>query len=117
MPVGGALVLMGDVEHLRFAEIVADQLQSDRQAPGIEAARQAHARQACQVGGNGVEVVQIHFDRVVGFLDELERSTKNGKGEDVVADLERFVEVVGYQAADFLRLQKKNNKETKREHI
>src|SRR3569832_2990093 len=105
MPVGGAMVLVGDVEHLRFAEIVADQLQSDRQAPGIEAARQAHARQACQVGGNGVEVVQVHLDRVVGFLDELESSTGRGGAEDVVVVFVCFVVVVGVLVSVFLRLQ------------
>src|SRR5476649_2045592 len=54
VPVGRQLVLVGDVEQLGFAEVVADDLQSDRAIRVLvalaEAARNRHAGQAGQAG-------------------------------------------------------------------
>src|SRR5262245_11131241 len=57
MPVGRLLVLVRDVQHARFREVVAHDLQADRQALPVEAARDRHAREPRQVGGRGEDVV------------------------------------------------------------
>ena len=53
VPVGRLLEAMRDVQQLRFGEVVADELQADRQSAGVEAARDRHAGQAGQVRRRG----------------------------------------------------------------
>src|SRR5688500_2091384 len=49
MPIGIQLVLVRNVQHLRLAEVVADDLQPDRESFGIEAAGDRHAGKPRQV--------------------------------------------------------------------
>src|ERR1019366_9614582 len=49
MPVGRLLILMRDIQHLRFAEIIADDLQSDRMIVGAEPRGNRHARQPREI--------------------------------------------------------------------
>ena len=71
MPIRRQLILMRNVQHSRLGEIVADDLQPDRQLIG-KAGRHAHAGQAGEVDGDGIDVFQVHGDRIVGFFTGLE---------------------------------------------
>lgn len=83
MPVGNLLVLVRDVEQTGFAEVGPQQLHAQRQTVG-KPGGQGNARNACQVGGNGVDVGQVEADRVVDFLADLERRGRRGRAEDDV---------------------------------
>src|SRR5579859_8220034 len=73
MPIGRQLILVRDTKQLRFLEIVRHELQSDRAVLRAEAAGEAHSRDTGQTTWNGVEVRQVHGNRVGGFLAESER--------------------------------------------
>src|SRR5258708_144931 len=105
MPVGHLLILMRDVEQLRFAEIVALDLQTDRQTAPIEAAGNRDGGRAGQVAGDGEDVVQIHLYRVVGLGADLERGRGRRRAYGDGAFSVRALAVVGDQPADLLRLQ------------
>src|SRR5205823_14122260 len=66
---GGA----GDAEQRLFVERSADQLQADGPFPRIETTGDGDARKPGQVGRDGVDVVQVHRERVVQLLAQLER--------------------------------------------
>ena len=72
MPVRRLLELVRHTQHFRLGEIIADNMQPDRQSAVAKAARDGHRRQAGQVGGNGVNIVQIHLHRIGGFGADLE---------------------------------------------
>ena len=48
-----------------------------------------------QVGGDGVDVVHVHLQRVIGHLADLERRAGRCRAEDRIARLERGVKVPG----------------------
>src|SRR5688572_5096264 len=73
VPVGRELVLVRDAQHPRLGEIVADDLQPHRQPLLAEAAGNRQPRQSREVGGNSVDVVQVHLHRVGRLLAQLER--------------------------------------------
>src|SRR5580658_9770892 len=55
-------------EQRLLRERPADQLQAERQALCIEAARHRNARQACHVHRHREDVVEIHLDRIGAAL-------------------------------------------------
>ena len=63
-------------------------MEADRQAAGGEAAGERNAANPGQVGADGVEVNQVHRDRVVGLLAQLE----GGRGRDRAADQVNLLE-------------------------
>ena len=73
MPVGRQLILVRDIQHARFVEIIADDLQAHGHVVRAEAARNRHAGQPGEVHRDGVDVGQIHLYRVVVFFSEVER--------------------------------------------
>src|SRR5471032_955433 len=113
VPVGRQLILVRDVQQLGFAEVVTDDLQSDR-ALGVllalaEAARDRHAGQAGQAGRQREDIGQVVGHRVVGLVAEVPRDGRRDRSHDDVADRVRAVqhrlEILRDQAADFLRFQ------------
>ena len=72
MPVGCLLISVRDIEQLCFAEIVADQLQTRRQVAG-ETTWNRHSRQSGEVDGNGIDVREVHLDRISRFFAKIER--------------------------------------------
>ena len=75
VPVGHLLILVRDVQQLRFAEIVALQLHPDGQSATVEAAGYRQRRCTGEVGGDRENVVEVHLHRVVGLGAQLEGRT------------------------------------------
>ncbi|MPM22387.1 hypothetical protein SDC9_68839 [bioreactor metagenome] len=104
MEVRRLLQLVRRVEQLRFAKVIADELQAHGHATFAKTGGHAHAGQTGQRGGQGVDVGQIVGERVALAAELPGHGGRGGAGDDV-AFLERGLEVVGDHAADFLRLQ------------
>ena len=62
-----------DAEDRRLAHRAADELQADRQPFGGQPAGHADARQSGQVDADGEDVRQIHLQRILGPVAQLER--------------------------------------------
>ena len=104
------------VEHHLLVELVADQVQAERQALPVEPARDAHRRQAGEARRDREHVVQIHRQRV-GRLADAERGRGRGRGQDHVALLERLAEILLDQRAHLLRLGEIGVVEAGRQHV
>ena len=72
MPGGGLLVGVGDAEHDFLAPFGADDLEADGELVGGEAAGDGDAADAGEVDGDGEDVGEIHLERVLCPLAELE---------------------------------------------
>ena len=80
-------------------------LDAGRQAVLVgQAARHRDAGHAREVGGDGRQVVEVHRQRVVELLAELERRRRRGRREQHVGVGERLREVLADQRAHLLRL-------------
>ena len=104
VPVGGELELMRRAEQLRLREVRSDELQSHRQ-PVDEAARRRHAGQSREIRADGVDVVQIHGDRIVDLGADGEGRSRCRRPREQIHFLECGAKIVGDQAAHALRLQ------------
>ena len=63
---------MSKIEQKRFGPGVADELEADGEALGIEAAGDADGGDAGEVCGHGVHVVEVHGERVGGLFAKAE---------------------------------------------
>ena len=84
-------------EEQRLREVRADELRADREVLALgrhDAARDDEPRDAGEVEGAREDVAQVHLERVVHLLAELERRGRGGRAEQDVARLERLVEVL-----------------------
>src|SRR5260221_13969429 len=95
---------MGDVEHLRFAEVVSDDVQTHRKIVLSETARDRHPGQSGEFDGDRIDVVQVHLHRVRGLGADLESHRGRSRAYDDVALFESRREVVRYQPPYLLRL-------------
>src|SRR3990172_1730919 len=68
VPVCRLLVGVCHLEDGRLVEGLPDELEPDRQASPCEPARDRHAGQARQVGGDREDVREVHLERVLGLL-------------------------------------------------
>src|SRR3569832_946332 len=100
VPVRDLLILVRDVEQPRLVEIIADELQTHR-ALADEAGRDGHAGQPRHVHRDGVDVGEIHGDRIAALLADVEGDGGRGRPRDHV-DL---FEGVADELAQLLRLQ------------
>jgi len=85
-------------------KVIPDNLQPHGQ-PAHRGDGDGHARQAGEVGGNRVDVVQVHGHRVVGLGAEWEGGGRAGGAQDDVHLLEGAAEVVADEVADLLGLE------------
>ena len=108
---------MRDVEHPRFAEVVPDDVQTHRKIVLPEPARDRHRGQPGEVGGDRIDVVQVHLHRVRGLGADFEGDRGRGRPHDEVALLERRHEVVCDQPTDLLRLEVVGVVVAVREHV
>ena len=95
MPLRRLLILVSGIQQLAFREVRPDELQTLGQPMQITAG-QRQTRQVSRVRADGIDIVQIHGDRIIHFRTPVEGQ---------IHLLERRSEVVGDEAADFLRLQ------------
>src|SRR5207244_1278128 len=68
VPIGRLLILVREVEDLRFAKVMALNQHADGQSLRIETAGNRNSRRTGQVACDGEDVVQVHLDRVVGLV-------------------------------------------------
>ena len=66
MPVGGLLVLVSGIKNACFIKVVANNLQTDGFVI-YHTAGDRHAGQACQVGGDGIDIFQVHSHWIITF--------------------------------------------------
>lgn len=59
-----ALVSIACADDIFLFEAVTDQLQADGKPLFIFSARNRHARKACQIYGNRIDIAQIHLERI-----------------------------------------------------
>ena len=90
------------VEHALFVEGLADDLQAERQPFAVEPGRHRHGRKARKAGGHGEDVVEVHRQRVVELLAELERRRRRRGRDEHVGLLERGASLV---ADDMVRVK------------
>src|SRR5690242_12685929 len=64
---------MGEPEHRGLVEMPRQNLHPYRQLRGRGSARYAHARNARQAAGDGVDIGKIHGERVVQLFPQFER--------------------------------------------
>ncbi len=106
-----------DLEHRRLVQRLADDLQAQRQAVGVEPGRHRNARQAGQVRRHREDVVQVHRHRVDLLVAEREGGRRRGRRQDGVDLAPDLVEVLGDAAADLQRLDVVGVVEAGRQHI
>src|SRR5512143_2451523 len=94
VPVRRLLETVRDLEDPRLGEVVALELQADREPAAVEPAGNRQRRCAGQVRGDREDVVQVHLDRVVGLRAELERRRGRRRAHDHVAARPRVAEAL-----------------------
>ena len=104
VPVVRLLVGVGDGEEVGFREGLTDELHADRQSALADSAGQAHSGQSGQVDVDGEDVAQIHLDRIVGLLADLEGGEGRGRRHQEVDFLEGVLEITADQGANLLSL-------------
>src|SRR3990170_282387 len=105
MPVCRLLIGVRHFEDGGLIERLADELESDRQ-PGLgEPAGDGDAREARQVDRDREDVREVHLERVLGLLPELERRRRLGGGGDHLTPFEGLLEVPPDQRPNLLRLE------------
>jgi len=63
--------------------MLADELHSDGHVVG-EASGDGKRRDSCGVGGDDINIGEVHFERVAGFFAEFEGGGGTGRGEENV---------------------------------
>ena len=94
VPVGLALVAVGDVEQPLLAEVRADELQCRPASRCTEAAGHRDRRQPGEIGADGVDVIQVHRDRIAGLGAQLEGRRRRGRTDQHIDLVEGALEVV-----------------------
>ena len=106
MPGGALFVCVGDPENGLLAERFSQQLQADGEfGSSGEAAGDAHAADAGQVGGDCEDVDQVHLQRVIHLFADFEGGRGGGWANDRVHFFEGAQEILTDQRADFLGAQ------------
>ena len=102
MPIRRHLKRMRSAQQLRLFKVVANQLQTHGHAVRAKTCGHAHAGQACQAAGQGVNVGQVVGHRIGLVLANLPRHGGRHRPGNDVALGEGFLKVLRNQAADFL---------------
>lgn len=100
MPIGGLLEHVGGAEEAVFVEGAGLHLEADGEAGFCEAAGEADAGEAGEVGGDGVQVFEVHRERVVGLFTEFEGGIGGSGADDEIDVLEGRIVVAANEAAD-----------------
>ena len=94
MPIRCLLITMCRIEQTGLVKIIADQLQPRRQAADLTAG-QGQARQPGQIDSHGINVRQIHLNRIADFLTQPEGRRRIRRPQNHVALAERGDEILG----------------------
>ncbi len=104
MEVGGGFEHAGDAQEFDVLESRTQELEADGELFAIgagKAVREADARNAGEVCVDGVDVLHVHLQRVVGFCAELESRARGRGTKDGITGGESGVEIAFDQTADF----------------
>ncbi len=104
MPVGLPLPGVRGREQPLLREMRSDDLQADRQSVD-QTAGHRHRRQAGQIRADGIDVVQVHRDRIVGLRADRECGRRRRRSHQHVDFAECALEVGIDEAPHLLRLQ------------
>ena len=104
MPPSHLLILVSYVQQMAFGEVIANDLHPDWEVIR-KPNRQGHAGKSGQVDGDGINVGQIHRDRVCTFFAEAESDGGRGWPHDDIDFFKCALEIIADQPADFLRFQ------------
>src|SRR6266849_9945653 len=78
----GTFKSIGQAEHPCFVEMPGQNLHSDRKSFGRLSAGHTHARNARQIAGDGVNVGEIHGQRIVYLFADLKRRERRNRRHD-----------------------------------
>jgi len=101
VPVRQLLKLVRNPQQLAFVEGRCLELQTDGQLAGCQTAGDRDAWQAREVGADGVDVAEVHGQRIVEFFSEAKGGSRGDRASDDVHSLECFRKIVRDAAADF----------------
>lgn len=104
MEVSLLLILVRAAQQGFFGKVPGNQVQANRQLVN-KAARHRYRWKSGQIGPNRVNIIQIHRDRIVGFVTQPERGGWRRRTGDYVDVCERFFEVISDELPNLLRLQ------------
>ncbi len=104
MPIRDLLVSMGRLKQAVFPERSCHQLHPDGQPCTIKTRRERYPRNACQVGRQGENILQVHGKRVVDVLADAESGVGRSRCSYQVDLIEDLLEVLFDEGAHFLRL-------------
>src|SRR5436190_4844906 len=76
---GGGFVRVRNLKNRALGKVLAEDLHADRQFLFRVSHRNRNSRNASKVGRYGVNVGEIHGERVVHFFAELERRRRTGR--------------------------------------
>src|SRR5574341_59501 len=105
VPVCYLLVGMRHLEDGRLVEGLPDELEPDRQASFCEPTRDRHAGQARQIDRDREDVREVHLERVLGLLPNLECRRRRGGRGNHLTPFERMLEISADQRSHLLRLE------------
>ena len=101
VPVGGLFVHACRAEEAVFFERWRLELQADREPRFRLAARQAQPGNAGQVSAYGIDVDQIHRERIARHFTDFERGRRRDWSGDDIDIGESVVEVLADESTDF----------------
>ena len=99
------LEMIGEIKEFVFGILSRQKLDAERQIVLIFAGREGDAGQASQVGGDGVDVSQIHRQGVGCILAEFESGGGRGGREKGINFPESLVEILADKRPDFHGLE------------
>jgi len=72
------------IQQFLLAEAVSYQLQANRQAFGIHCHRNTDSRESCQIHSRGINIAEIHFQRILKTLSDLRSRSRGSRSQDHV---------------------------------
>ena len=104
MPIGDLLIAMRHIQQSLLGKVIADQLQADGSLSD-KSRWQGQSRQARQIHRNGVNIGQVHGDRIIHFFAQIKGYGRRSWPGNYVHLIKRPAEIIANQPADLLRLK------------
>lgn len=71
--------MMGNAEHVSIVQEWSCEMEPERAAAGAKARRYRNRGESCEVGGDCVDVLEVHLERVLDLAD-LKGCERGGRG-------------------------------------
>ena len=95
VPIAVQLNLMCGTQNFSLGEIVADKLHTNRQAVCAETGRQSQCRQTGKVHGDGVNIGQVHLDRIVDVAAKFWRGSWRSRRQNEITLTKGRLKIIG----------------------